>query len=181
MIDRTFFTLNFQSPKRTFRGFLGSDGPLLIADGHRRHEEESLLGIYTFVQNFTPLKTKEDWWIAKDEPPNAVSMQGLTPQQVIQVADAFGVLFWEPHLPNMTDFYASAAFRGLVKWVRDHPRVARQVAPRQAYCPHWYRRALAADGKAPAFLADARSDKNARKAEAKARAAFLRLVSRGRL
>jgi hypothetical protein len=91
-----------------------------------------------------PERSEEGWWIAKYGNDALIELVGFNKDQVIELAEEFGIAFWAPS-EHSTDsywmgaFYQGKAWDSLKNWVKVHPKLAKKLSHGAAYyLPYWY-------------------------------------------
>ena len=136
----------------TFDGVLTADGPSIV--GHTIRGGAYAGGVALVVsglRRFVPSHFGKgpgpwDWYIVKYRSEARVHLDGFTAEQVRRMRVEFGLLpIDEQHRPESAAqaFYTSRAWAGLVRWVVQHPRVAKRMSRFDAYLPGWHDHACA--------------------------------------
>ena len=134
-------------------GVLTADGPAVV--GHRVRGGEYAGGVALVVsglRRFVPEHFGKgpgswDWYIVKYRSEARLHLAGFTAGQVQRMRDEFGLLpIDEQDRPESAAqaFHASRTWASLVRWVGQHPRVAKRMSRFDAYLPGWYDHACTA-------------------------------------
>ena len=136
----------------SLHGVLTADGPAIMGHAVRgRAYAGGVALVVSGLRRFVPSHFGKgpgpwDWYIVKYRSEARVHLDGFTAEQVSRMRVEFGLLpIDEQHRPEsaVQAFHASRAWAGLVRWVGQHPRVAKRMSQYDAYLPGWHDRACA--------------------------------------
>lgn len=86
----------------------------------------------------------KSWWVVKYRNQRRINLAGLTDAERCRLAAEFGIeVEGDTDEQRAAMFFASPAFRSLVRWVREHPKQAMEFSRYQNYIADWYHKALA--------------------------------------
>ena len=86
---------------------------------------------------------EKSWWVVKYLTEPKIDLSGLSDADRRQLAREFGIAIGDDYEDQREAlFFGSPAFRGLLRWVHEHPKQARKCSTRDGYLNGWYERAL---------------------------------------
>ena len=138
----------------TFTGSMSADGPYLSCHNGTVCEHGVALGVskITYLdedsdRSFGDRKMmKAGWYVVKYSDERRIGLHSLDDQQIRELANEFGLRLECPgqiHSPFDPSelFFKSPAFKSLCRWVKDHPRLAKQMSVYDHYMGGWYEEA----------------------------------------
>ena len=127
----------------TFRGTVTVDGLSIEAWANKEFLGTAPLGICSVVFD-------EAWYVVKYMAEHRISLMALKDQERKEFMREFGISILDSKVVGLAGrrklgledpFFASPAFSGLCRWVRQHPKVAKRYAEYQHYLGDWHSRA----------------------------------------
>ena len=144
----------------TFQGLMSADGPAIaLASGRSAplgraisirfvSEERDVAERIPASARTLEVETlaevgEKSWWVVKYRTEPRIDLRGLSDADRRQLAREFGIAIGDDYEDQREAlFFGSPAFRGLSRWVHEHPKQARNCSSRDSYLSGWYERAL---------------------------------------